>query len=207
VSASSDSRPDGRLRRAIRRFTLGSGPLKRRSDRLQMLARLVVVLAFVMAPPLAVLAATKTQAHLEALAATEAAERRHTTALTLEEAPTPNGGAVTDEASHIKVAVPAHWTTSSGADREGSVLVAPGAPAGTAVPIWIDQRGELSWAPINPRGIQGTATAMALLPLLGVPLAAWAAYAVFCAALDARRDRRWTEGWAAVEPRWNAQLP
>jgi hypothetical protein len=203
VSTSTDSR----LRVAIRRLTLGTGPLKRRSDRLQMVARLVVVLAFVAAPPLAVLAATKTTTHLEDVAAIEAAERQHTTAVTLEDALAAGGGAVTDAGTRVKVAVPAHWTAPSGDNRTGTVMVPPGTPAGTAVPVWIDRQGELTWAPMNPRGIQGTATAMALLPLLGVPIATWACYAVFCAALDARRDRRWTEGWAAVEPRWNAQLP
>jgi hypothetical protein len=203
VSASTDSR----FHTAIRRFTLGSGPLKRRSDRLQMLARLVVVLAFLAAPPLAVLAATKTTTSLEEVAATQAAERQQTTAMSLEDTPGPAGGAVTDSGARIKVAVPAHWTTHSGADRAGTVLVPPGTLAGTAVPVWVDRDGARTVAPMDPRSIQGTATAMALLPLIGVPIAAWACYAVFCAALDARRDRRWTDGWAAVEPRWKAQLP
>jgi hypothetical protein len=203
VSAPTDSR----LRGALRRFTLGSGPLKRRSDRLQMMARLVVVLAFLAAPPLAVLAATKTATHLEELATTQAAERQRTTALTVEDAPTSTSVGSPDSVARARVATPARWTTPSGADRTGNVLVPAGTPAGTAVPVWVDRQGALTWAPLDPHGIQGTATAMALLPLLGVPIAAWACYAVLCAGLDARRDRRWTDGWAAVEPRWKAQLP
>jgi hypothetical protein len=198
---------DRRLRAAVRRFTLGSGPLKRRSDRVQVLARFVVVLAFLAAPSLAVLAGTKTTTHLEELAATQAVDRNRTTATTLEEATTRSRVGDADSAVAVLVATPARWTTSSGADRTGSVLVPPGAPAGTTVEIWVDVNGERTHPPLDPRGIQGTATAMALLPLLGVPIAAWACYVILCAALDARRDRNWTEGWAAVEPHWKAQLP
>ena len=66
---------DTALHRSLRWFTLGSGPLKRGSDRLQVAGRLVVVLALLVAPPLAVAAMAVTTAQLETLAAAEAAER------------------------------------------------------------------------------------------------------------------------------------
>ena len=72
-----------RFRRAVRGFTLGSGPLKRGSDRVQMVARLVVLLAVVAAPGFAVAAATATTAELESVAAAEAAERQPARALVL----------------------------------------------------------------------------------------------------------------------------
>ena len=80
----------GRFRRAVHAFTLGSGPLKRRSDRLQLLGRIVVVLAVVTAPGLAVAAATATTAHLESVAAAEAADRHASRALLLQDAPARN---------------------------------------------------------------------------------------------------------------------
>src|SRR3712207_2320343 len=64
-----DHGPEGRrmtverdtlARRSLRRFTLGSGPLKRRSDRVQVAGRIVVVLSFLLAPLLAVVVSTAT---------------------------------------------------------------------------------------------------------------------------------------------------
>ena len=45
-----------------------------------------------------------------------------------------------------------------------------------------------------------------MLPLIGVPLATWTLYVVLCVGLDARRDRRWEQDWAAVEPDWHSRL-
>src|SRR5688500_19217144 len=77
------------IRRSLRRFTLGSGPLKRRSDRVQVIGRFVVVLSFLVAPPLAVVAATAPNTHLQAVADAEAAERSRTRPDLLQDAPTP----------------------------------------------------------------------------------------------------------------------
>jgi hypothetical protein len=199
----------GGFRGALRWFALGSGPLKRRTDRVQALARLVLVLAFLAAPSLAVLAATKATTHLDAAAAAEAAQRYRVTAFVLADAPThePATGASMDPAAPVRVHARARWTTPSGDQREGTVLVPVGSPAGADVPIWIDQQGDITAPPMDPRDIPGTAMAFALLALLGLPITAWVCYVVVCAGLDARRDREWTDGWAAVEPRWKAQLP
>jgi hypothetical protein len=200
---------DSRFRQVARRFTLGSGPLKRGSDRVQMVARLLVVLAFLAAPPLAVLAATRTATHLEHLAAEQAADRYQASAVLLEDAST--DGVVAAPSSHssgpISRQARARWSTTTGQECTGTVLAPAGAPAGTAVPVWADRRCTLTRPPLTPVDIPGTATAMALLPLLGTPVVTWVCYALLCAALDARRDRRWTEEWAAVEPDWGAQLP
>jgi hypothetical protein len=200
---------DSRLRYAVRRFTLGSGPLKRGCDRVQMVARLLVVLAFLGAPPLAVFAATGTARHLEHLAAAEAADRHRVRAVVVADtrpldrvADTPG-----DSAGPIRVQAQGRWVSPTGRVCTRTVLVPAGTPAGTVVSVWANPQCTLTRPPLDPVDIPGTATAMALVPLLGVPVAAWACYAVLCAALDARRDRRWTEGWTAVEPDWGAQLP
>jgi hypothetical protein len=200
---------DSRYRQAVRRFTLGSGPLKRGSDRVQMVARLLVVLAFLAAPPLAVLAATGAATHLQHLAAAQAADRYRANAVVLVDAAAPRlePDAPGVSPGPISVQVRSRWVTPTGQVCTGTLLVPAGTPAGAAVPIWANRQCVLTRPPLNPVDIPATATAIALAPLLGVPVAAWAGYAVLCAALDARRDRRWTEGWAAVEPDWGAQLP
>jgi hypothetical protein len=206
VTAQTPRPTTGTLRAAVRRFSLGSGPVKRRSDRVQVAARLLVVLAFLCAPSLAVLTATKTAGRLQAVAATQTAERSRTTAVTDADAPPAGSSTPAGEYVDESPGVPAHWTGPSGADRDGRVPVLPGTPAGTAVPVWVDRQGDLTEAPMSASDVQSSAMGAALLPLFGVPAGAVACYAALCAALDARRDRRWTDGWAAVEPAWKAQL-
>ena len=69
--------PAARPRRPgpVRRFTLGSGPLKRTSDRLQALSRLVLLLAVLAVVPLAGLVGTAVSGHLHEVAASVAKER------------------------------------------------------------------------------------------------------------------------------------
>jgi hypothetical protein len=44
------------------------------------------------------------------------------------------------------------------------------------------------------------------LPMIGLPVVVWLLYALLCAVLNAHRERRWAEDWAAVEPKWNSRL-
>ena len=198
---------DSAVRRALHRFTLGSGPLKRRSDRLQVVGRFVVVLSFLLAPPMAVTATTATTAHLEEVADAESAARSPTSAVLLEDA----GEAVHDDSvysdhSVARVQARAEWAVPGGGSREGVVLVPPGTPVGTAVPVWVDREGNLTRAPFDRDAIPMSAYVMGALPLVGVPLVAWTLYVVLCFALDAARERRWERDWAAVEPDWHSRL-
>jgi hypothetical protein len=195
------------VRRSLRRFALGSGPLKRRSDRLQMIGRLVVALSFLAAPPLAVAATNSATANLQAVAAVQAAERSHTVAVLLENAPAPSR-ASSDYGGYapMTVSAPAVWSLPDGTTRHGIVLVQPLTSHGTKVPVWIDREGALTRAPLTPAGAASSAAVTGALPLFGVPLATWTLYAILCFALDAHRERRWAEDWAAVEPRWNSRL-
>jgi hypothetical protein len=202
---------DSAIRRSIRRFTLGSGPLKRRSDRLQVVARFVVVLAFLASPPIAVATADATMARLQQQAEAEAAERTRTSAVLLEDARVP----ADDVRSYGDVVVydrdrPARalavWTAPGGTSREGLVAVPSRTPTGTSVSVWVNRDGDLTGAPRDRAGIYDTAAAVAAVPLIGVPVAVWALYASLCFVLDARRERRWAAGWAVVEPDWHSRL-
>jgi hypothetical protein len=191
---------DTALRRSLRRVTLGGGPLKRRSDRIQVLGRSAVALSLLLTPPLAVAVASATTGHLEAVAETEAAERSRTSARLLADA----GAPVPEESAWVQVR--AEWTTDDGRTREGLVLVEPGTDAGTELPVWVDREGDLTRAPLDRAAVRTSALAAGLLPLVGVPLATWTLYAALCFALDSRRERRWEEEWATVEPEWNSRL-
>ena len=197
---------NSRFRRAVHAFTLGSGPLKRRSDRLQLLGRIVVVLAVVTAPGLAVAAATATTAHLESVAAAEAADRHASRALLLQDAPARNRQEQAEYPPVPTVPTPGQWITPDGAVHEGLVRVPPGTRAGTSVPVWVASDGELTGAPLRREGIEGSAMAVGALVVAGVPVAVWTLYFFLCFALDARRERDWEKGWAAVEPVWKTSL-
>lgn len=194
------------IRSSMRRFMLGSGPLKRRSDRVQVLGRMIVVLAFLMAPPLAVAAATAATAHLEAVADAEAADRSPVDAVLLEDAGALPSTAGDEVHPVMSVQTRAVWPVPGQAAREGIVLARPDTPAGTAVPVWVDREGDLTGAPLDRDGIPGQATAMALLVLLGVPLATSGLYGALGFVLDVHRERRWEQGWATVEPDWHSRL-
>jgi hypothetical protein len=198
---------DTPIRRLLRRFALGTGPLKRRSDRIQVIGRLLLVLSFLIAPPLAVAVATASSAHLQTVAATEAAERSRTVAVLLEDAAEPKRDSGEYAAYPlIRVPVRAVWSVPGGTTGAGIVMVPPGTAADTAVPVWVDRRGELTRAPTDRAVLPGSAAAMGALPLVGVPLAAWTLYAFLCFTLDAHRERRWAQDWAAVEPEWKSRL-
>jgi hypothetical protein len=200
---------DTALRRSLRWFTLGSGPLKRGSDRLQVAGRVVVVLALLVAPPLAVAATTVTTARLEALAAEEAAERTHVDAVLLEDAPEVAQAAGAGYGGEERVAVPARavWPVPGGTERQGAVLVRPGTAAGTTVPVWVHRDdGHVTRAPMERSRVDSSAMTIGALFFLGIPLVTWTVYALLCAALDAHRERRWAQGWAAVEPDWATRL-
>ena len=196
----------GRFRRALHAFTLGSGPLKRRSDRAQMVARVVVVLAVASAPALAVAAATATTADLESVAATQLADRHASRALVVRDAPTRTTSEVAPYPPVVTVETTGQWITPDGVVREGPVRVRPGTQAGTSVPVWVGPEGALTTAPLRRQSVQGSAMAMGALVLAGVPVAVWTLYFFLCFALDARRERDWEKGWAMVEPVWGTRL-
>jgi hypothetical protein len=200
---------DGLVRRSLRRFVLGSGPLKRRSDRLETVGRFVVLMSFLAAPPLAVAAMTATTAHLQSVAAVEAAERSHAHAVLLQDAPPPTPAEVSSAADGyaiMPVRAHARWTAPGGTRRDGTVLVEPGTSAGKELTVWVDREGDITEAPLDPADISASAATTAALPLVGVPLLAWTCHVCFCFALNVRRERRWAQDWAAVEPQWNSRF-
>jgi hypothetical protein len=196
-------------RRWLRRFTLGSGPLKRSSDRVQVAGRIVLVVSVLIAPSLAVAAGTAATAHYESVAASQWEERSRVTAVLLEDPPdtAPRSYGAGGGTELPTVLVRASWPLPEGGSREGRVPVPPQASAGTQVPVWIDREGRLTTAPLDRARIADWEVMTAALPLFGVPLLTWTLYAVLCAVLDARRQRRWARDWAAVEPSWNPHLP
>ena len=112
---------DTLIRRSLRRFTLGSGPLKRRSDRVQAIARVTVVFSFLLASPIAVGVATATTTHLQSVASGQAAERTLVRAVLVEDATVPEGSTGTDGGPPVaRVPVAAVWSLPGGEGGQAS---------------------------------------------------------------------------------------
>jgi hypothetical protein len=204
----SRSSGDRLLRRAVRGFLLGSGPLKRTSDRLQMAGRLLVVLTLLAAVPLAVLVTGIARGRLEATAAAQAAERHEVRAVVLKDhaIPPPSSGDGVSAAPFSIVRAEIGWHGPGGAVRRATLMVPAGTAVGSTVPVWIDRSGRLAAAPADRSTIRDNALVMGLSLAIGIPLTAWGLHCGLCVALDAHRTRRWGRDWARVEREWRARL-
>ena len=186
----------GLVGRSLRRFTLGSGPLKRRSDRVELVSRIMLALALLAAAPLAVTAGTTLSASLSATAAAQARSSVQEQATLLADAATrPTPGSQT-------VPTSATWPGPDGTAHTGAVAAPPGARAGTTVKVWVDRSGEPVEAPLSDAAIADEALVAGAVTFLGVVIVALSVHLVVLWLLARRRARRWEAGWAQVEPLW-----
>jgi len=190
--------PERRTQRRflLRRFTLGSGPLKRRSDRVEFLSRLLLVLALLVAAPLGLATGTAAAAGKRATAEAEALTRTEVQAVLLADAP------VSERPLHQQVEAPAAWTGPHGAQHTGTVHAPSGAHAGTAVPIWVDRSGAVTGPPVTDAKVAGQGVVVGILTFLVTCVAAITAHLLVMWRLARRRARQWAAGWALVEPLW-----
>ncbi|MBB3084431.1 Rv1733c family protein [Geodermatophilus sabuli] len=195
------TRQIGSLRRAVRWFTLGAGPLKRGSDRVELLWRVVLLAVVLLALPTALTVGTVIHTDLRAEAAEQAATTTHTSAVLLDDVPSPLAG------QHGALLAPARWTGDDGLPHEGRVQVSAGARAGDEVPVWLDASGAPTRAPLEPAAAARIAVASGFGVLLVTGAAVAATHLVVLGLLARHRDRRWTRGWADVEPVWARRVP
>jgi hypothetical protein len=190
-------------RRALRRFTLGSGPLKRTSDRVQFLARVLLVCSLATTVPVALVVASVTHARVVAEATAQALTRHQVDAELLADPVVATRGA--DDVPPASRA-PVLWSGPSGEEHTGALVVPVGAEAGSTVPVWVDRAGDLTTRPLDGGDALGSAVAMAAGTLLCVSSFAAGLYLAFGASLDRRRLRRWAADWAVVEPVWTRKV-
>jgi hypothetical protein len=194
----------GTAHRLFRQFVLGSGPLKRGSDRLQVLARVLLVLALLTAIPIALAVVTAAYSHGQTVAAAEAADRHQVPAKLLDDPTTPADSGITNAEV---VTANVIWTDPSGAARKG-VLAVPGyAKAGSTVTIWVGRDGDIAGRPDTSSDVVAQAIGIGIVTLLFLSLGAIGAYLLFRMQLDRSRLRRWATDWAVVEPVWTGKVP
>jgi hypothetical protein len=191
-------------RQALRRFTLGSGPLKRTSDRLQCLARVALTLALLSAVAVALAVATATFTHGKSEALVQAAERQKVSAQLLEDASAlSDGPGIVPDAGQATAA----WTDPAGVEHTAAIRVPAGADAGSMHTIWVDRNGDRTTRPLSDRDVAGRSVGIAVTTYLWTSLIAWGAYRSVRGLLDRSRSRQWAAEWAVVEPEWTGKVP
>ncbi|MEV6911692.1 hypothetical protein [Amycolatopsis sp. NPDC051071] len=188
----------GPIARFRRRLFPGGNSLARGSDRFEALLLKIVILAALLAIPVAAAVGSANHGRQVAEAAADTAGRQAATAYLLKAAPiriVDSEGTGTDDAT-----TEAAWTDARGARHTGAVLATPGSPAGSAVPVWLDARGELTPAPKTA----STAVFDSVLVGFWLWFAVVGGFVVLHRAvrlvLDRRRAAAWERAWA-VYPR------
>lgn len=185
------------LGHAVRRFTLGAGPMRRTTDRLHLLLRLVLAVVLVSSPAVGLAAATAARGALSQQAAADVA-RLHEVDAVLEVGASGTAGG--------SVWVDAGWTAPTGRTVQGRVPAPVGTDAGETVGVWVASTGERETAPLTPSDVGLRSATIGLASALGVALTAVLGHLGGVALLDRSRARRWADGWAEVEPVWRRQL-
>ncbi|GAB3308043.1 membrane protein [Geodermatophilus aquaeductus] len=187
----------------VRRFTLGSGPMKRGSDHVEFLSRLLLVSGISTTAPVGLAVAAVTRARARARATAQAADRHVVAGLLLADPHVPARGAPRP-ARRPATAV---WTGPGGVEHRGPVWVPAGSTAGAAVAVWLDGAGNRALPPLSPGEVTGRAVGRGLGTSTALAVAAVGAHLAVRALLDRSRSRRWAAEWAAVEPVWTGTGP
>ncbi|NIH84941.1 Rv1733c family protein [Amycolatopsis granulosa] len=192
----------GPLRRFWRRLHIGRNPLARTSDRVESALLLVVVLGLLVAIPLAVFTGSRTYGGQLAVSEQQHASRHLVTATVVEDAPAPVPATEGAFSTSGSAGVRAAWTYNGGEPKTGIVPADPGATAGTRIPVWINDAGNPTPAPITATDATTTGVLAGLFAWLVAALALSAAYWITRLVLDRRRAARWENEWATLGDRW-----
>jgi hypothetical protein len=191
-----------RLARGARLLGFDRNPLRRRTDRIEAVIRLAILVMFLTAVPAATLAAGREADHLalRQAHAQQAADHK-VTAVLLQAAPTTG---VPDPYTSVQLTlVLARWQPPGQPSRTGQVLAPAGARAGSTVTVWIDGSGAVTGPPPDHRMIAGDVCIAALVTCLVTSLLVLGSSTLARHALDRRRLRAWDAEWRVTGPRWS----
>jgi hypothetical protein len=191
-------------RRAVQLFTLGSGPLKRTSDRVEFLARVVLTIVLVAAAPVALALATASSVQGRSEVLAQAADRHRVSARLLEDvSPIHDGSEGISQLGQVS----AVWTGPTGVEHTGEITAPLPAQAGSLRSIWIDRQGNRTTRPISNGDVAARSTGIAIVVYLGTAYVVWGGYRCLRGLLDLSRSRRWAAEWAVVGPQWTGKVP
>ena len=187
-----------RRRATVTQWVLGGrGPLTRGTDRIEVLVRLLVLVAVLGATPVAVLTGRAVHQHATALAAEQARDRHEVRGVVLVDPP-----AVTSDTTDTLVQTTVGWTGVDGTQETADAPVPVAARVDDPVTLWLTDDGRLTTPPLDRERVLGRAVWAGTLAALGLVAGAWALLVLARRALDARRSRQWELEWSAVERLW-----
>jgi hypothetical protein len=196
------ARPRSNLAHLTRRLGFDRNPLRRGTDRLEAVLRLVLLLLVVVAVPAAAVVVGRQADHiaLQRAQAQRAADHL-VTAVLLKDAPVTG---VPDPYSSMQTAwVTARWQLPGTPARTGEVLAKAGAAKGSTVPVWVDATGQLTSSPPTHRDIVGDVWVAVAATCFGSLLILMVSATLVHRLLQRRRYSAWDAEWRAAGPRWS----
>lgn len=194
------------MRPPIRRIAGWAGvdgnPLRRGIDRAERLLWVILLAAFFAAGPLVVPWAGQV-ARANGMAQLKAEQSwRRVDAVLLRHAPDQIYGYNTTGT----VWVSGRWHRPDGGLKYGLVPTEIGAPAGTVVPVWVNQAGRLTGSePLSADGVGARQVMIEVLAGAGLAVAALIMIGLIRWLTNRRRMANWGFEWACIGPRWSTR--
>jgi hypothetical protein len=182
----------------LTRLSLGAGPPKRASDRVELASRMLCALVLVLALPVALTVGTVVHADVADRGHAEAATRHEEVAVLLDDA----ASAGRRDTGSLTVATPGRWYALDGSAHEGMVGAPRDAADGDEVTIWLDADGDQTDRPLQTFDVLTAGLFVGVLVFLVLALAAAAGHLGVCHVLGRHRARQWEREWRSVEPLW-----
>jgi len=183
--------------RLARALGLDRNPLRRASDRAEAWIRAALLVIFLTAGPMAALGVGQWTAH--GASAGTSAQPHAVQAVLLQPATARAGPAAAVWPAEVWVS--ARWQSAGGPARTGEVPAPAGAPAGTAVTVWLDASGRITGPPPR-REFAFAAVLTASLTLAVTAFALLVVLRLIQCFLNWRRLAAWEASWRVTGPRW-----
>jgi hypothetical protein len=187
------------LSRLLRGRRPDRNPLRRGSDRAETAMVGVLLAAFLACAPFAANAAASWTSAASTREAQAQQAAIHEVQATLLQAATPWSATVGGSEAL------ARWRAPDGQMRTEQLIVMPGLLAGSTVPVWTNQAGQLTDPPLEHSQVVGRADMSRALAVAVVAVALIFAGWLGRRVLDGRRLAAWDADWLATGPRWTSR--
>jgi hypothetical protein len=181
-----------------RRLGFGRNSLRRPSDRIETALLWCALIAALLMIPVGAAVGRSLQTFLDASAARQRASLHEVQGKTLEGSdrgvPAVPGAAL----PMVRVS----YVDLQGVEHVGMRSVVIGTKAGAAVPVWLDQSGNIVTTPRSKSDSAALGGTLSLFTVLGSWLVLWGLLRLARVPLDRRRLREWTAEWQTTAPRW-----
>jgi hypothetical protein len=187
----------------LRRTGFDRNPMRRTTDRIHAILRMVFLAAFLIGAPIVTLIISH-QVYLAGLqtARAQAAAWHQVPAVVLH---------VTRVAApwrHLvggQETLSVRWATPDGSSRTGEIAWAKDTAAGDTVTVWINASGQLAHPPLTHADIAARIIGAAVATPIVLTVLLCAAAKAASLLLDRHRMARWEADWRAVAPQWTGR--